>query len=236
MGLFDRQIKVFTDGAVVSEMLEWRDKGIRGFTTNPTLMHKAGVVDYESFAKEVLDKITDLPISLEVFADDFPEMERQARKIASWGENVYVKIPITNTKGESSAPTIARLSREMKLNITAILTLKQVKVAASALANGYPSIISVFAGRVANTLVDPVPIMSEAASWLKDNAPNSELLWASPREVLNIKQAEKCGCHIITVTPDVLKNLELEGKDLEQYSLETVQMFYEDAKKAGFQL
>ncbi len=236
MGIFDRKIQVFTDGAVLAEMLEWRDKGIKGFTTNPTLMKKAEVGDYEVFAKEVLKEIPDLPISFEVFADEFSEMERQARLISAWGKNVYVKIPITNTKGESSAPLIARLSEDMMLNVTAILTLSQVKEAAQALSTSHPSIISVFAGRIADTQRDPVPIMSEAARWLKENAPRAQLLWASPREVLNVNQAEECGCQIITATPDVLKKLELQGKPLDQYSLETVQMFFNDGQEAGYQL
>ncbi|MBI2263331.1 transaldolase [Candidatus Berkelbacteria bacterium] len=236
MGIFDRKIQVFTDGAVLAEMLEWRDKGIKGFTTNPTLMKKAEVVHYEAFAKEVLKEIPDLPISFEVFADEFSEMERQARLISAWGKNVYVKIPITNTKGESSAPLIARLSEDMMLNVTAILTLSQVKEAAQALSTSHPSIISVFAGRIADTQRDPVPIMSEAARWLKENAPRAQLLWASPREVLNVNQAEECGCQIITATPDVLKKLELQGKPLDQYSLETVQMFFNDGQEAGYQL
>lgn len=236
MGIFDRKIQVFTDGAVLAEMLEWRDKGIKGFTTNPTLMKKAEVTDYEAFAKQALKEIPDLPISFEVFADEFSEMERQARLISSWGANVYVKIPITNTRGEPSTSLIARLSEDMMLNITAILTLSQVKQAAQALSNSHASIISVFAGRIADTQRDPIPIMTEAARWLSENAPKAQLLWASPREVLNIKQAEDCGCQIITATPDVLKKLELQGKPLDRYSLETVQMFYKDGREAGYQL
>lgn len=236
MGIFDRKIQVYTDGAVLAEMLEWRDKGIKGFTTNPTLMKKAEVTDYEAFAKQVLKEIPDLPISFEVFADEFPEMERQARLISSWGANVYVKIPITNTRGESSASLITRLSEDMMLNVTAILTLSQVKQVAQALSNSHASIISVFAGRIADTQRDPIPIMTEAARWLNENAPKAQLLWASPREVLNIKQAEDCGCQIITATPDVLKKLEIEGRPLDQFSLETVQMFYADGREAGYKL
>lgn len=236
MGVFDRKIKIFTDGAVLSEMLEWRDKGIKGFTTNPTLMRKAGITDYEVFARQVLCEITDLPVSFEVFSDDFGEMERQARLIASWGENVYVKIPITNTKGEWSIGLIRQLTLEVKLNVTAMLTYGQAIAAGAAVVNGRPSFISIFAGRIADTQRDPVPIMERTASWLMAHVPQSELIWASPREVLNVQQAQDCGCHVITATPDVLKKLELQGKDLEGYSLDTVRMFYQDAQAAGFQL
>ena len=202
---------------------------IQGFTTNPTLMRKAGITDYASFAKQVLDVIPDRPISFEVFSDELGEMERQAHIIAEWGENVYVKIPVTNTCGESTAPLCERLARRgLKLNVTALLTLAQVKEISDAVAGGPPSCISVFAGRVADTGVDPVPVMQEALKVLA-RYPNQELIWASPRELLNIVQADHMGCHIITVTNDILGKLPLLGKDLGDYSLDTVKMFHRDA-------
>lgn len=231
------KIKLFADGANAGEMLEEYKKGIvSGFTTNPTLMKKAGVADYEQFAKVVVKTIPNLPVSFEVFSDDFFGMEREARLISSWGSNVYVKIPVTNTQGFSTFPLIKKLSEEgIKLNVTALLTVDQVKYVTQALSITTPAIISVFAGRIADTGVDPMPIMKSAAKVVKSK-PNIELLWASTREVLNISQAESCNCHIITVTPDLLKKLPNIGKDLTQLSLETVQMFYNDAKEAGYHI
>jgi len=230
-------IKIYADGANLDQMLAvYRQGGAQGFTTNPTLMRQAGIADYQAFAKSVLAEIKDLPISFEVFADDLPTMEAQARKIASWGANVYVKIPVTNTKRESCAPLIRTLSAAgIKLNVTAILSLRQVKEVVDALDAATPAVVSVFAGRVADTGRDPMPLMSEALR-LCAAKPKAELLWASPREVLNIYQAEQIGCHIITVTPDLLKKLSLKDKDLEDYSLDTVKMFYNDATQAGFTL
>jgi transaldolase len=218
-------------------MIEEYKKGIvSGFTTNPTLMKKAGVTSYEDFAKATLKAIPDLPISFEVFSDDLPSMEREARKIGSWGHNVYIKIPVTNTKGESTALLVKKLSHDgLKLNVTAILTLQQVKTVATALSSDTPSIISIFAGRIADTGVDPIPIIKASVKILKAN-PKAELLWASTRELLNLIQAESCGCHIITITNDILKKVPLVGKDLNQLSLETVQMFYSDAQSAGYKI
>lgn len=231
------RIKMFMDGAEVAAMKETYRQGIAaGFTTNPTLMRKAGISDYEAFAKEVLSVITDLPISFEVFSDDFPSMEREAKKIAAWGQNVCVKIPIMNTLGESSIPLVERLSKDgLSLNVTAILTLDQVRAVAHVLNPSVKSIVSVFAGRIADTGRDPMPLMKEAAVILAPN-PNAELLWASSRELLNIFQAETCGCDIITVTPDIFKKLSLVGKDLLNLSLDTVKMFYKDAQSAGFKI
>ena len=230
-------IKIFADGADKAGMLSmYNNPRIDGFTTNPTLMRKAGITDYIGFAKEILQTIDDKPVSFEVFADEFEEMERQAREIATWGSNVYVKIPVTNTKKISSASLIKKLSAEgVQLNITAILSLEQVSDVAEALKNGSSSFVSVFAGRIADTGVDPVPLMKRALEILKPVS-NAELLWASPREVLNVYQAESIGCHIITATNDILKKLDLKGKDLEEYSLETVQMFFDDAQQAGYRL
>jgi transaldolase len=231
------KIKIFADGADAAGMRQMaRLPYISGFTTNPTLMRKDGVADYRAFAKEILADLPDRPISFEVIADDFAEMERQAREIASWGPQVYVKIPVTNTRGESSRDLVRRLSRDgIKLNVTALLTLDQVQEMASALADGPACIISVFAGRIADTGRDPVPLMARAVEIMRPH-PQEELIWASPREVLNIFQADAIGCHIITVTSDVLKKLPTVGKDLTQFSLETVRMFYDDAKKAGYTL
>jgi transaldolase len=231
------KIKLFADGAEKKSMLElYADPSIRGFTTNPTLMHKAGITDYQAFARDILSVITDRPISFEVFADEFDEMERQARIIATWGSNVYVKIPVTNTRRESACPLIHRLSHAgIKVNVTAILTLDQVSQVVEALAGGAPSNVSVFAGRIADTGVDPVPAMQEAVRMLRPH-PQIELIWASPRELLNVFQADAIGCHIITATPDVLKKLSLVGKDLAEYSLDTVKMFADDAAKSGFTL
>ena len=230
-------IKIFADGADKVGMLSmYKNPRIDGFTTNPTLMRKAGITDYIGFAKEILQTIDDKPVSFEVFADEFEEMERQAREMATWGSNVYVKIPVTNTKKLSSASLIKKLSAEgVQLNITAILSLEQVSEVADALKNGSSSFVSVFAGRIADTGVDPVPLMKRALEILNPVS-NAELLWASPREVLNVYQAESIGCHIITATNDILKKLDLKGKDLEEYSLETVQMFFDDAQQAGYRL
>lgn len=233
----DLQIKVFADGADMQGILDmYANPDIQGFTTNPTLMRQAGVEDYEKFARELLEKIQDKPVSLEVFADEFDEMERQALKIASWGGNVNVKIPITNTKGEKSAPLIKKLSAEgVVVNVTAMMTLEQVQEVADALDPNTGAIVSVFAGRIADTGIDPVPHMTEALNILKSR-PKAELLWASPRELLNIFQADWMGCHIITVTNSLLAKLALVGKDLDEYSRETVEMFYRDASSAGYTL
>jgi transaldolase len=229
------QVKIFADGADLKGMKEAAVQPlVKGFTTNPTLMRQAGVSDYKAFALDVLKLIPDRPVSFEVFADDFATMEAQGREIASWGDNVYVKVPVTNTKGEFAGPLITRLSGSgIKLNVTAIMTNAQVKDVAAALAKDVPAIVSVFAGRIADTGRDPVPLMREAVSLLKER-PKAELLWASPRELLNIFQADEIGCHIITVTGDVIRKLALVGKDLDGYSLETVAMFYKDAQTAAF--
>lgn len=229
------KVKIFADGADKRGMLEmYKQPFISGFTTNPTLMRKAGISNYEEFAKDVLKDIPDRPISFEVFSDEFDEMGRQAKKIASWGDNVYVKIPVTNTRRQSSAALIKRLSQDgIKLNVTALLSGSQVKEVAAALTNGVPACVSVFAGRVADTGMDPIPLMTEAIETLKPLSA-AELIWASPRELLNVFQADTIGCHIITVTNDILKKLALVGKDLDEYSLDTVNMFYNDARQAGF--
>jgi transaldolase len=228
-------VKIFADGADLKGMKEAATQPhVKGFTTNPTLMRQAGVTDYKQFALDVLKLIPDRPVSFEVFADDFPTMEAQGREIASWGSNVYVKIPVTNTKGEFAGPLMTRLSTAgIKLNVTAIMTNEQVRRVAAALAKDAPAIVSVFAGRIADTGRDPVPIMREAVALLKER-PKAELLWASPRELLNIFQADEIGCHIITVTGDVIRKLALVGKDLDRYSLETVAMFHKDALSAAF--
>ena len=231
----DLKIKLFADGADKTAMLNlYRNPMIKGFTTNPTLMRKAGIADYEAFARDILSEIPDRPISLEVFADEFDEMERQARLITTWGPNVYVKIPVTNTRREPAFDLIHRLSHAgIRLNITAMLTLEQVRHVAAALAGGAPSNVSVFAGRIADTGRDPVPLMAQAVELVSVH-PGMELIWASPRELLNIFQADAIGCHIITATPDVLQKLSLVGKDLDEYSLDTVKMFHSDAVKSGF--
>ena len=231
------KVKIFSDGAVEKEMLDMSSKKfIKGFTTNPSLMNKAGIQNYETFAKKILSKITDKPISFEVFSDDFYDMERQAMKIASWANNIYVKIPITNTKKESSDKLIERLTKKkIKLNITAILTLGQVEKAISALDKNVSSIISVFAGRIADTGKDPIPIMNDCLKAMKDN-PKSELLWASSRELLNIIQADNIGCHIITISKDIINKLQLIDFDLEEYSLDTVKNFYKNASEANFKI
>ena len=230
-------IKLYADGANIEEMKEaYAKKIVSGFTTNPTLMRKAGISDYVQFAQEAIKAIPDMPISFEVFSDEFDSMEKEARFIGSWGDNVFIKIPVTNTKGESSVSLIRKLSSDgLKLNVTAILTLDQVEVVGTALNPLVPSIVSVFAGRIADTGVDPVPTMKRSAELLGGN-PQCELLWASTRELLNIFQAQDSGCHIITATNDILKKLSMLGKDLTQLSLETVTMFYKDASSAGFTL
>ncbi len=229
--------KLFADGADRAAMLElYQNPLIQGFTTNPTLMRKAGISDYESFAREILAAIPDRPISFEVFSDDFAEMERQARKIAAWSPNVNVKLPITNTKRESTMPLARTLSADgISVNVTAITTLEQVEAAVEALAGGPAAFVSVFAGRVADTGVDPLPLMRESVRLLA-REPQLELIWASPRELLNVFQADEIGCHVITATSDILKKLSLVGKNLDDYSLETVKMFREDALSAGFTL
>ena len=229
--------KLFADGADKQGILEmYKNPRIDGFTTNPTLMRKAGITDYVTFAKEILDEITDKPVSFEVFADEFKEMEQQALKISKWGENVYVKIPVMNTKMIPTYEQIRHLSlKGVKINITAIMTLEQVRMVSESVIGGPSCFVSVFAGRIADTGVDPVPLMRQALKILKI-APNAELLWASPREVLNVYQAESIGCPIITATNDILKKLNLKAKDLTEFSQETVQMFYQDAQASGFKL
>lgn len=231
------KVKIFADGADKAGMLEMYAKPyIKGLTTNPTLMRKAGITDYRAFCKDILGSITDRPISFEVFSDDFDEMEKQALEIASWGDNVYVKIPVTNTRQETCYTLVERLAaKKVKLNVTALMTLPQVRDVVAALDPGVPSYVSVFAGRIADTGRDPVPVMTEAVEVLKA-APAAELIWASPRELLNIFQADDIGCHVITVTNDILKKLSLVGYDLDTYSLDTVKMFYNDAVAAGFKL
>jgi transaldolase len=233
--LKDLRIKIFADGADLDGMVSLaREPHIQGFTTNPTLMNEVGVKDFEAFARDVLGAIPDKPISFEVFADDFDEMERQALKICDWGPNVYVKIPVTNTRGETSAALISRVSEQgVKLNVTALLTPEQVNRVVEALSAGPQAIISVFAGRIADTGVDPVPLMQESLEIIRPYA-GVELLWASPREVLNIVQADQIGCHIVTVTHDLLKKLGTLGKDLTDFSLDTVKMFHRDGQAAGF--
>ena len=228
-------IKLYADGADLQTMFEMAEKDfISGLTTNPTLMRKAGVSNYRNFALQALSKIKEKPISFEVFSDDFDEMAAQAREISKWGNNVYVKIPITNSKGEPSNEIIRELSNDgIKLNVTAVLTLEQVKNTLSTINPDSFCYISIFAGRIADTGVDPVPIIEEAIS-LGSNMPNLEIIWASPRELLNVFQAQEVGCHIITATSDILKKLDLVGKDLARYSLETVQMFRDDALLSGY--
>ena len=236
--LKDLTVKIFADGADKKGMLELNANPlIQGLTTNPTLMRKAGLTDFEAFARDILQTITVKPLSLEVFSDEFAEMKRQALKINGWGKNVYVKIPITNTRGESSLPLVAELAREgVKLNVTAMLTLAQVEGVSAALNPKVPAVVSVFAGRIADTGVDPVAIMSQSKTVLKD-LPHAELLWASVREVLNIFQANDCGCRIVTVPHDILgKAIKMTGMDLDGLSLDTVKMFAADAKAAGFSL
>ena len=228
-------IKVFSDGAVLETMLHDLNSGlVTGFTTNPSLMKKAGITSYIGFAKDVLKEITDYPVSFEVFADDLEGMEQEARRIAALGDNVYVKIPVTNSKGEFTAPLIDRLTAEgIKVNVTAIFTVEQVRVVVDALKSGPPAVVSVFAGRIADTGVDPMPIMQEALAICREKE-GVELLWASPRETFNIYQADSLGVDIITCTSDLIKKLELKDKDLTEYSLETVQMFLRDSSSLGF--
>ena len=231
----DLKVKIFADGADLNSICALYTKPfIKGFTTNPTLMRQAGISNYKSFALEVLQEVPDRPVSFEVFADDIPGMEEQAMEIASWGKNVNVKIPITNTKGESTANLVKLLSYQgVVCNITAMFTLEQVQNIVDVIIPDTPAILSIFAGRIADTGFDPVPLMKEAVN-IASVKPKAEILWASPRELLNIFQADEVGCHIITVTPDVLKKLSGIGKDLTTFSLETVSMFYNDAKTAGY--
>ncbi|CAM2067458.1 transaldolase [Sulfidibacter corallicola] len=233
----DLKIKVFADGADLDDIRALNGNPlIRGFTTNPTLMRAAGVTEYEAFARRVLEFITDKPISFEVFADELELMYRQAKVIASWGGNVNVKIPVTNTKGQFTGPILERLSREgVQVNVTAVFTHAQVRDVLAALCPDTHAIVSVFAGRIADTGLDPIPYMEEAAAMIAA-FPHAELLWASPREVLNIYQADAAGCDIITVTPNLLKKLSLQGKNLDEFSLDTVKMFYKDATTAGYQI
>ncbi len=231
------KVKIYADGADKQGMLDmYRKPWIRGFTTNPTLMRKAGLSDYRAFARDILEQIPDRPISFEVFSDEFPEMERQAREIARWGRNVNVKIPVTNTRGEPSYGLVRKLSGDgIHLNVTAVFTLQQVRDVVAHLDPAAPAYVSVFAGRIADTGRDPVPHMAAAVALL-EAAPRAELIWASPRELLNVVQADQVGCHIITVTNDVLGKLGGLGKDLQTFSLETVKMFRDDAVKAGFRI
>src|SRR3954452_10481470 len=231
------KVKIFADGADKAGMLDmYKHAYVKGFTTNPTLMRKAGVTDYEAAAKDIVAAIPDRSISFEVFADDFSEMERQARRITTWGRHVSVKIPVTNTKSESAIPLVRKLSQDgIALNVTAIFTLDQVQDVVDAVKGGAPCFVSVFAGRIADTGIDPVPIMAESVKRLRA-APNTELIWASPRELLNIFQADEIGCHVITVTNDILKKLDGTGKDLGQFSLETVQMFRNAAVAAAYRI
>ena len=231
------KVKIFADGADKAGMLEMYAKPfVKGLTTNPTLMRKAGITDYKAFAREILQAIPDRPISFEVFSDEFPEMERQAMEIAGWGDNVYVKIPVTNTRRQPSYELVRKLTKsKVKVNVTALMTLAQVRDVVAALDPHTPSYVSVFAGRIADTGRDPIPLMAAAVELLKPN-PKAELIWASPRELLNIFHADSVGCHVITVTNDILKKLQLAGFDLDDYSLDTVKMFYNDAVAAGFNL
>jgi transaldolase len=237
MNITDLSVKIFADGADLASMIELaRQSWVKGFTTNPTLMAKAGVCDYHTFADSVLAAIPDRPISFEVFSDEFVEMERQARTISAWGNNVWVKIPVTNTQGQPSAALIRRLSHGgIKVNVTAVMTLPQVQQVVEAVRGGAPSCISVFAGRIADTGRDPVPLMAAAVELLAVE-PQAELVWASPRELLNIFQADAIGCHIITVTTDILKKLALIGRDLDEFSLDTVKMFHADGQRVRFSL
>jgi transaldolase len=230
-------VKIFGDGAELKDMVAlYRQPFISGFTTNPTLMNKAGIRDYRAFAREVIAAIPDRPISFEVFSDDFAEMERQAREIATWGDHVYVKIPVTNTRRAPAYDLMHRLAHAgVKVNATAIMTLDQVRAVVDVLKGGAPSNVSVFAGRIADTGRDPLPLMKAALEIMRA-APKAELIWASPRELLNIFQADDIGCHVITVTNDILKKLDTVGKDLTEFSLDTVKMFYNDAQRAGFSI
>jgi transaldolase len=235
--ILNLKVKIFADGANITDILEmYRNPLIKGLTTNPTLMRSAGIKDYSGFAREVLSVVKDKSISFEVFSDDLNEMETQAKRIATWGENVYVKIPITNTKGVSTQNLIRTLVQDkIKVNVTAIMTLEQVKLTAVSLNPEVPSYVSIFAGRIADTGRDPIKIIDEAIKILEP-IKSAELIWASPRELLNIFQASNIGCHIITATTDILKKLKLVGYDLNEYSLDTVKMFHEDAKESGFEI
>ena len=231
------KLKIYLDGAELNQMIEAsKDSKIAGFTTNPTLMKKSGISDYEAFAREVIEKIPDKPVSFEVFSDELNEMEKEARIINSWGGNTYIKIPIMNTKGESTCSLINKLSNEgFSLNVTAVFTIKQVKEIFENISNDSKTIISIFAGRIADTGIDPIPIMKNAKKIISSKE-NCELLWASPREALNIIQAEECGCEIITATKDLIKKSSLFGKNLDEFSKETVLMFYNDAESAGYKI
>jgi transaldolase len=235
--LKELKVRIFADGADLAAMVEMASRPyIAGLTTNPTLMRKAGIADYRAFARQVLDAIRNKPISFEVFSDDFDEMRRQAMEIASWGKNVFVKIPVTNTRAQPADELVASLAKAgVNLNVTAVMTHQQVQRISAAIGNHCPSNISVFAGRIADTGRDPLPLLTQCLQTMKPH-PNQQLIWASPRELLNIFQADKIGCHIITVTGDILKKLDLIDKDLNGYSLDTVKMFYDDAKAAGFKL
>jgi transaldolase len=230
-------VELYADGADLEGMLEMYSKPyIKGLTTNPTLMKKAGITDYTAFAREVLDRISDKPISFEVFSDELSDMLIQARKISSWGENVFVKIPVTNTRGESTAAIVKTLASEgVKLNVTALMTVEQVKTISDALNPSVPSNVSIFAGRIADTGLDPMSIMKSSLEIVKSNR-NCKIIWASPRELLNVFQANEIDCHIITATNDILKKLSLVGKNLDEYSLETVEMFHKDATAAGYSI
>jgi transaldolase len=233
----DLRVKLFADGADLADIAAlYQRPYISGFTTNPTLMHNAGIRDYRQFAREIIAAVPDRPVSFEVFSDDFGEMECQARHIAAWGRCVYVKIPVTNTLGEPAYDLIHRLSQAgIRVNVTAVMTLEQVEAAVEALRGGAPSNVSMFAGRIADTGRDPVPLIEEALC-LVAKAPRAELIWASPRELLNVFQADAIGCHIITLTSDILKKIDLVGKDLREFSLDTVKMFRTDAVRAGLSL
>jgi transaldolase len=231
------KVKIFADGADKASMLDMNSRPyIQGLTTNPTLMKKAGIKNYKDFCLDILSVIKEKPLSFEVFSDDFLEMERQANEIASWGKNVYVKIPITNTKGELSTQLVKNLTRKkIKVNVTALMTLEQVAKTLDALDVSTPSYVSVFAGRIADTGMDPVPIMANAVQMLRSNE-KAELIWASPRELINVFQANEIGCQVITATSDIINKLKMVGYDLNEYSLDTVKMFYEDAKLAGYSI
>jgi transaldolase len=237
LNINELSVELYADGADLEGMLEMYSKPyIKGLTTNPTLMKKAGITDYSTFAREVLNRIVDKPISFEVFSDDLNEMLIQARKISKWGENVFVKIPITNTRRESTAPIVKELAREgVKVNVTALMTAEQVRVINAALNPNVPANISIFAGRIADTGLDPISIMKSSLEIVEHNT-NCKIIWASPRELLNVFQANEIGCHIITATNDILKKLSLVGKNLDEYSLETVEMFYKDATAAGYSI
>jgi transaldolase len=235
--LSELKIQIFADGAVISEMVEmYRNPLIKGFTTNPTLMRKAGISDYKAFGQEVVKAIPDRPISFEVFSDELEEMKRQALLIREWGGNVYVKIPVTNSAGLSTVELVHDLAYSgVKLNITAMMTFGQVLTMSNAISGGAPAFLSVFAGRIADTGRDPLPIMTSCVELLKTQS-NQQLIWASPRELLNVYQADEIGCHIITVTVEILRKLNQTGKNLDEFSLDTVKMFKEDAQKAGYEL